>query len=108
MDIKIKIDIKDELTVEEPHFSHHLNQVSDFEEIQEKTYYPNIRIKNDIEVKEEPFDFVDKNTSNVRQNFDTISGLDENEEHYFQGFNMLRRSHFSFPSEPFESCVSMS
>ncbi|KAL7634489.1 UNVERIFIED_CONTAM: hypothetical protein RMT77_014866 [Armadillidium vulgare] len=79
MDIKIKIDIKDELTVEEPHFSHHLNQVSDLEEIQERTYYPNIRIKNDIEVKEEPFDFEDKNTSNVPQNFETVTGLDENE-----------------------------
>ncbi|RXG55556.1 hypothetical protein Avbf_12621, partial [Armadillidium vulgare] len=60
MDIKIEADVKDEFlenTVEDVgSSSHHLKQVPALEETLKRNCYGSIKVKSEIEVKEEPFE----------------------------------------------------
>ncbi|RXG55594.1 hypothetical protein Avbf_13674, partial [Armadillidium vulgare] len=59
MDIKIEADVKDEPfenPEEEDEISHHFKQVSTLEETLKRNWFGSIELKNEIEVKEEPFE----------------------------------------------------
>ncbi|RXG61494.1 hypothetical protein Avbf_15413 [Armadillidium vulgare] len=59
MDLKIKTEIKNECLENINHDrtnDHHLNSSLRLEEIQEKTYFASIDVKNEVEIKEESLD----------------------------------------------------
>ncbi|KAL7632210.1 UNVERIFIED_CONTAM: hypothetical protein RMT77_017478 [Armadillidium vulgare] len=83
MDMKCEEEFKVELvenTEEEDDkkINIHLEQLLTFEEIQERNWYESIDMKNEIEVKEEPFDIEEEEATNEKL-LDQICGLDQNQ-----------------------------
>ncbi|KAL7634796.1 UNVERIFIED_CONTAM: hypothetical protein RMT77_015173 [Armadillidium vulgare] len=62
MDFKHETEIKDEIlefTEDDGKITHCLDQILRNDELQERNYLENITIKGEIDVKDEPFDFVE-------------------------------------------------
>ncbi|KAB7500318.1 hypothetical protein Anas_14507 [Armadillidium nasatum] len=100
MDMKCKAEIKVQLfesTKQDNKESNiHLEQLSTLEEIEERNCFGSIDVKNEIEVKEEPFDVkeedievkedpldFEKDITN-EETFDNICGMDQNQEQVFR------------------------
>ncbi|KAL7634457.1 UNVERIFIED_CONTAM: hypothetical protein RMT77_014834 [Armadillidium vulgare] len=83
MDIKSEIEIKDEfLSPDFRYDGESSEQDSWFDEVQGKNVYPNIDIKDEIEIQDEELDFKEEYAEG--QHIDPISGLDESQAHHIR------------------------